>query len=150
MPDEPDEMNTPVTRAELREELSATRAELREELSATRAELRADIASSAATTRAELRADIASSAATTRAELRADIASSAAELRAELASKSDLASLRAAMYSDVAHLFRSFEEEIIGRMRTMLEPQKDHEPRIKALEAAVFAPSPPRKRRRGA
>ncbi len=120
MPNSPNDMFAPVTRGELRAELAHSKTELREELAHFKIELRAELA--------------------TKQELREE----SARIRTELArSKTEL-------YSDMAQLLRSMEESILARMSSLMEPTSDHEPRIKALEAAVFAPTPPKRRRRGA
>ena len=159
---ESSEMDQPVTRRELREDLAnfPTKAELREELAnfPTKAELREELANFP--TKAELREEFA-----TKAELREELGSLKAELREELASKLDLQTmtrlllcemdsretrLRADMAAqfehfehrivttlrdDLAHHFRAAEESMRSQISALDEKYADLPGRVTALEA---------------
>ena len=146
------DMSTPVTRAELREELAkmATKAELREELAkmATKADLREETE--------KIRAQMA-----TKTELREETD----KIRAEMATKTDLEVLGRALLAriesgehrlstqmndmeqrlhlELAGYARAHHEQMVSLISIIDEKYADLPGRVKRLEGAVF-PSEPR------
>lgn len=100
------DVEEPVTKADLHQEVALLRVELHEELANLRAELRAEIADA----KDELRAEIA----TTKEDLRAEIATTKDELRAEMSDMKEV--LRAEFRSEI----RGLGDSVRGDTRQLL------------------------------
>jgi hypothetical protein len=126
-------MSHPVTRAELREELSsyATKADLREELALTKAELREELAS---------KRDLQGWAERLIDMFRTEVRSQSEALRMEMRT------FRDELAQDLARHVRAANEEMRDWLRGFDDRYKDLPPRVDKLEAKVFAPK--RRRRR--
>ena len=149
-----DEMDAPVTRRELKEELALTRGELRVEMDVLRSELRTDMAD----LRTELRTDMAD-LRTDMADLRTELKTDMADLRTDIAAQHR--QLVVDMGAEISRQFGVALDTVRGWIRAVDDQYRDLPKRVATLEAnelpdrvkkledAVFA-SPPRKRRRKA
>src|SRR3954464_9648904 len=106
---EHDEMASPVTRGELREELQLVRGELREELQLVRGELREELQ-------------------LVRGELREELQSFEQRMLERMEQRMD--ERFAAASRDNAQYIRSMEESLLARMTALLDPHRDIPARV--------------------
>jgi hypothetical protein len=153
------EMSQPVTRGELKAELQEFRA-------ATRTELKAELQEFRAATRTELKAELQTFRTELRAELKTEIKT---EIKKEIKKEIDVFRVEIdarfhEVHADLARHANAIMEAVRTEMRGFWEPVKDVPgrvdkleremgdvpARVTRLEAAVFPPKRPKRRRRAA